>query len=200
MVIKLGITGSIGSGKSFIGELLTTHFNIPVVDTDHLVHHLYQTDALLKEALVRILGPNILNEAGHLDRKRMGQLMFSNEALKKSAEACIHPRVRLEVDHFIQKNQDSSIVAVLVPLLFEGGTQALYDSVWVVVADEATLLKRVVARDGRSPEQIKRILSCQWSPEKKTSLADFVIVNHLETSEHELLMQLKEGLSILGVI
>lgn len=173
----IGITGTIGSGKSAVGSILE-ELGIPVIDTDKVVHELFATDTPVKRAVIERFGPTILDASGqNIDRKKLGEIVFSDEGGRKDLESIVHPAVILDTRRRVAMNTDKELVAVLSPLLFEANVQGEYDQVWAIVASEAVLRERLSKRDGLSDELISQRLAAQFSQEKKASLANVTIDN-----------------------
>jgi dephospho-CoA kinase len=198
----LGITGSIASGKSIVGQILS-RLGITVIDTDTLVHELLDTDRGTKKAIVEQFGEDVLSqgvtESGSrqeascsgpwkdhpIDRKKLGQLVFASEEARRKLEQIVHPNTILALRKKIGNLKDQPLVAVLVPLLFESNLQGEYDEIWTVYTAEDTLRKRLRERDKLSDSEIDSRLKAQMPQEKKAKLANQVIDNSLSTAETE---------------
>lgn len=172
----IGITGSIGSGKSTVGDILES-LGVPVIDTDKIVHTLLANSELAHEKILTAFGPTILNADKTIDRTKLAFLVFNNENQRKKLEAIVHPLVLEECTKQITTLSQAKVIAVLVPLLFEAGLEDRYDEIWVVVADEATLRNRLKKRDNSSEEQISKRLAAQLPQEEKAKRADAIIDN-----------------------
>lgn len=194
-LFRLGITGTIGSGKSTVGKRLT-ELGVAVLDTDHVVQTLYQTDRPMIDELVSHLGPDICNEAGGIDKRRLGPLVFNKPDVKALVESIVHPRVRAVTQTFLtdvnaltssvgqfvlggspEKLQRGWIRAALVPLLFEAGSESLYDERWAVVTPLEQLVPRLMARNQLTREEAENRLSRQWTQEEKARRADRTLSN-----------------------
>lgn len=179
MTIKIGITGTIGSGKSMVGQVLSD-LGVPVLDTDMVVHRLYRQPFVVAK-LCHAFGEGCRGTDAEVDRAALGQLVFSDAEKRSQLEALIHPLVRQETEAFLARatQDDISVVAVLVPLLFEGHSENLYDEVWTVFVEPGSLLKERL-RD-RHPHwteaDLEARLSSQWSQAEKKAHADWVIDN-----------------------
>jgi dephospho-CoA kinase len=197
---KLGITGGIATGKSVVGKILA-ELGIPVLDTDHVVHQLLANDKELVRAIVAHFGADILDENGQLVRKRLGAKVFNHPDERKQLEGMIHPRVRMETEQFLNEplNQPDErpygfIRATLVPLLFEAGSEGLYDEVWTVTAPEAVQRARLMARDGMDEAEATRRISAHWPQERKAALSQRIIVNdgNMEQTREQVMHGLEE--------
>ncbi|MFN8554704.1 MAG: dephospho-CoA kinase [Candidatus Obscuribacterales bacterium] len=174
----LGITGTISSGKSLVGKLLAER-NVPVFDSDSIVHDLLSLATPTRKAVVERFGENIVDPErnGAIDRVRLGKVVFSDATARKDLEAIVHPAVIKETRRRINELPENSIAAVLAPLLFEAGLQNEYNEIWAVTTDLETLKQRLRQRDNLSDSEVEKRLAAQWSQEKKASLSDAVIDN-----------------------
>ncbi|RTL35330.1 MAG: dephospho-CoA kinase [Candidatus Melainabacteria bacterium] len=174
----LGITGTISSGKSLVGKLLAER-NVPVFDSDSIVHDLLRLETPTRKAVVERFGENIVDPErnGAIDRVRLGKVVFSDTTARKDLEAIVHPAVIKETRRRINELPENSIAAVLAPLLFEAGLQNEYNEIWAVTTDLETLKQRLRQRDNLSDSEVEKRLAAQWSQEKKASLSDAVIDN-----------------------
>jgi dephospho-CoA kinase len=186
MTVIVGITGTIGSGKSTVGRLLEEH-GVPVFDTDHMVHAMLSDDGPVRAAVVARFGAGIQNTNGAINRPKLGAIVFADPKCRKDLEAIVHPAVRRRVKELVDEHKDEQVVAFLVPLLFEAGTEAQYDQIWTVVSDEETLRKRLISRDNMTDAQADRRLAAQMPQSEKAARAHTVIDNSgsLEQTKEE---------------
>ena len=194
-LFRLGITGTIGSGKSTVGKRLT-ELGVAVLDTDHVVQTLYQTDRPMIDELVSCFGPDICNEQGGIDKRKLGPLLFNKPDVKALVESIVHPRVRAITQTFLtdvnaltsslaqfvlggspETLKRGWIRAALVPLLFEAGSESLYDERWAVVTPLEHLIPRLMARNQLTQAEAENRLSRQWTQEEKAQRADRVMQN-----------------------
>ncbi len=172
-MIILGLTGSVGMGKSTTAAMFSAH-GIPVFDSDAAVHRLYRGEAVLavKEAF-----PGVMR-AGVVDREVLGQRVIGDADAMKRLEAIVHPLVRAERERFIvAARQAGARIAVLdVPLLYETGVEVDVDAVVLVSAPETVQKTRVLARPGMTEVRFAAILAKQMpDAEKRRRGARFVI-------------------------
>ncbi len=172
MSFVLGLTGSIGMGKSTTARLFREE-GMPVHDADALVHELYRTQAV---PLVEAAFPGTAVD-GVIDRKRLGARVLGDAAAMQRLEALIHPLVRAAENRFrAEAALARAQLAVLdVPLLFETGGEARCDAVLVVTADARTQESRVLAREGMTPASLAAILARQMPDAEKRRRAHFVV-------------------------
>jgi len=171
-MIVLGLTGSIGMGKSTTAKMFTDA-GVPVHDSDETVHRLYADKAA---ALVEAAFPGT-TQAGVVDRAKLAGRVLGDAAALKRLEAIVHPLVRADTDAFLARHRagGAPIVVLDIPLLFETGGRGRVDKVVVVTAPAEVQRARVLARPGMSEEKFSAILAKQVPDAEKRKLADFVI-------------------------
>jgi dephospho-CoA kinase len=171
-VIVLGLTGSIGMGKSVTADLFREE-GIPVFDSDACVHQLYSGRAA---PLVEARFPGTVRD-GVVDRAILGSRVFGDPGAMRDLEAIVHPLVRAEREAFLaQARAAGAKVAVLdIPLLFETGAESEADLVVLVSAPESVQKARVLARPGMTPERFTAILAKQMPDAQKRRRANAVI-------------------------
>lgn len=185
-MLKVGLTGGIGSGKTTVSDLFKS-LAIDVIDTDVIAHQLINTDHGVSQQVVDAFGEGIIAANGVIDRKKLAALVFENKANKQKLENILHPEIRREVNHQInnlgaQKTPPAYII-IVIPLLFETDFHYLIDSVLVVTADEETRVARVVQRDSRSEDEIRSIIAHQVNDTVRHNAADHIIYNHGSIAE-----------------
>ncbi|MDR3615572.1 MAG: dephospho-CoA kinase [Candidatus Obscuribacterales bacterium] len=175
----LGITGTIGSGKSLIGKCLV-ECGIPILDSDAVVHSLFRDDQEVIEQISSTFGPTVVKKDEHgltmVDRQTLGAIVFANPDARTKLEQIVHPAVHRYCTKWIE-SQDEDVVALLIPLLFETARPRKYDQVWSVTCDEKILRERLKARNNFSEEEIDARLNAQLPQSEKASRADHVIDN-----------------------
>ncbi|TIQ31335.1 MAG: dephospho-CoA kinase [Mesorhizobium sp.] len=171
-MIVLGLTGSIGMGKSTTAKMFA-EAGVPVHDSDETVHRLYAGKAA---PLVEAAFPGT-TKAGVVDRARLAEKVLGDPAALKKLEAIIHPLVRADADAFLTRHHASGTpLAVLdIPLLFETGGRDRVDKVVVVTAPAEVQRARVLERPGMSEEKFASILAKQVSDAEKRRQADFIV-------------------------
>lgn len=179
-MIKIGLTGNIAAGKSEI-EKIFNKLGVKSICADSIVHELFKKDSV-KNEVISLFGKDIL-QANNIDRKKLGQIVFSEKEKKKALEKFIHPLVVKEINDFFEKNKTEKIVVADIPLLFESGLEYLVDKVILVYADDKIRLERIKTRNGFDEEHIKKIMDAQLSQEIKKEKSDFIIMNENKTLE-----------------
>ena len=170
----LGLTGSIGMGKSSAAAVFR-RLGVPVHDADAAVHRLIGRGGQAVEA-VEAAFPGVVQD-GAVDRQRLGAHVFEDPAALARLEAILHPLVRRSARAFLarQTRQRRAVVVLDIPLLYETGGEALCDGVVVVSAPARIQAARVLRRPGMTPEKFRSILSNQMSDREKRRRADFVV-------------------------
>jgi dephospho-CoA kinase len=168
----LGLTGSIGMGKSAAAARFR-HNGVPVFDADQAVHDLYAGTAV---PLIAREFPGATNATG-VDRDKLSKILQDKPELFPRLEAIVHPLVRaLEADFLVEQDAAGATLVVLeVPLLYETGFEKLLDGVAVVSAPAAVQAERVLARPGMTPEKLETLLARQLPDGEKRRRADFIV-------------------------
>jgi dephospho-CoA kinase len=173
-MIVLGLTGSIGMGKSTAADMLRA-MGVPVHDSDATVHALFARDRALRDAIGTRF-PYAVSDAG-VDRQALGAAVFGNPDARRDLEAIVHPRVREAAEAFLRfhRRQRTPLVVLDIPLLYETGGEDRVDGVIVVSAPAALQRRRVMARPGMDDERFAGILASQMPDREKRQRADFVV-------------------------
>jgi dephospho-CoA kinase len=171
-MIVLGLTGSIGMGKSATARMFS-EAGVPVHDSDEAVHRLYAGKAV---PLIEAAFPGVVVD-GVVDRTRLAARVLGDAVTLKELEAIVHPLVRADADAFVARHRAAGapLVVLDIPLLFETGGRGRVDKVAVVSAPAAMQRERVLARPGMTAEKFEAILARQVPDAEKRRQADFVI-------------------------
>ncbi len=189
MTIKhLGLTGSIGMGKSTVGKMFEK-LGIPVYNVDARIHDLYEPGGIAVEPVREVFPEAVID--GRVVRPVLSKLVVGNDEAIKKLESIVHPLVGLDRQDFIsQAEQDGKSMIVLdIPLIFETGGEKNFDTIIVVSAPADLQRERVLARDDMTAEKFEAILARQVSDGEKRQKADHVI--HTGCSEEETFDQVK---------
>ncbi len=173
-MIKIGVTGGIGAGKSLICSILE-HLGYSVFYSDTEAKKIISSNHQVKLELIELFGNQIFTD-GQLNRPFLASLLFSDSTLIDKMNSIVHPKVREAFDSW-SLIQNSSIVFNEAAILFETGSYKNFDATILVTAPLNIRLKRVVARDKTSEEEIMKRINNQWSDEQKKDLATYIIVN-----------------------
>ena len=178
MALVIGLTGSIATGKSTVSNMFKS-LNIPVVDADKIARQVVEPDTETYSEIIEVFGEEILHDDRTLNRKTLGQLVFSNEEKRKQLNEIIHPAIRKEMlrqrDNLIKLG--NRCVVLDIPLLFESKLMHFVDKIIVVYVDEAVQLKRLMERDGYSIDEAKQRIQAQMPVSKKAKMADAIVDN-----------------------
>ena len=174
-MLRVGITGGIGSGKTALTDWLSRK-GIVIVDADLVAREVVQPGASGLAEIVEVFGDQYLQADGHLDRAAMRQLVFNNEAKRRALEAITHPRIRAALAEQMQQ-ASSPYVVLSSPLLLESGQSEMVDMRVVIDIPEALQIERTMARDKNDRALIEQIIAAQISRENRLALADVVIDN-----------------------
>ena len=168
-ILTLGLTGGIGSGKSYIAELLTAR-GIPVYDSDARAKALYDEDPVLRQALIEHFSPTLYKtKEGKLDRKALAQIIFSDQEKLKQINALVHPAERRD---FVLGCR-----ALESALLLDAGLSDYVDRSIAVLANDTLRLDRAMRRDGADASAIQARMRNQMSQEEMQQRCDYVIYN-----------------------
>jgi dephospho-CoA kinase len=171
-MIRLGLTGSIGMGKSTVAAMFAAE-GVPVFDADAVVHRLQGPEgALVAEIEARF--PGTTGPEG-VDRGALAERVLGEREALQNLEALIHPAVRLEREAFLAAHHSAPLVLLDIPLLFETGARGEVDKVAVVSAPPEVQRARVLARPGMSEAKLGLILARQLPDAEKRARADYVI-------------------------
>lgn len=172
-MIVLGLTGSIGMGKSTTAGFFLAA-GIPVYSADEAVHQLYESQPVIEQ--LRQIFPNSVTE-DRIDRAKLSKEIVADSSKLKLLETIIHPLVRQKEKAFVKKHREdcAKLVVLDIPLLFETGPEGRVDKIAVVSAPFAVQRERVLARLGWNIEKFNHILSRQIPDHEKRKRADFII-------------------------
>jgi dephospho-CoA kinase len=173
----IGLTGGVGSGKSTVAAILR-ELGAVVVDADEASHAVYEPGTPGFEAVVGEFGDYYVRD-GHIDRQRLGELIFKDAASRRRLNAIVHPLVRdwMAARTAEAVEQGADVVVQDVPLLFENGLDPLFSSVVLVYVPEEMQLARLIEGRGFTPERARAVIATQVPIEEKRRRAHIVIDN-----------------------
>lgn len=186
MILRIiGLTGGIGTGKTTVSDYLATAYHLPVFDADIYAREAVQLGSPVLKAIAQRYGSDILLFDGSLDRRQLGQIVFSSPDERRWLEQQIHPYVR---DRLVGAINDlslrntptgaySSTVVLVVPLLFEAGMTDLVTEIWVVRCSEQQQIERLMQRSNLTLEQAQARINSQMAIDEKAARADVVLDN-----------------------
>lgn len=182
-MLRVGLTGGIGSGKSTIASLFTMR-GVPVIDTDEIARGLTEPGQETFDEIVRVFGDSTLDENRRIDRNRLRERVFDNTDERRRLETILHPRIRIIVQEKLA-TLEAPYGIVVVPLLIESGFTDLVDRILVVDALENVQIQRTTARSGYCEPEIRKIISAQASRAQRLQQADDVIENNGDRKQLE---------------
>jgi dephospho-CoA kinase len=175
-MLKIGITGGIGSGKSTICKVFSV-MGIPVFEADTVAKQLMNEDPQIRKQLIEQFGSAVYLPDQTLDRKYLAAIVFNDTSLLSKLNAIIHPAVAKKFDTWCGQQQ-SPYVLHEAAILFESGFNKLMDLTITIVANENERIERVMKRDKTPAELVRQRIQNQMSDSERIKLADFVISNN----------------------
>lgn len=190
----IGITGGIGSGKSFVCNILK-HLGYAVYDSDRRAKELYDEDDTLRQELIRLWGAELYDEVTNkLQRQRLAQIIFSDSKALEQINALVHPKVRADFERWREQRaqRDDSLVFIESALIVGSPLEQKIDLLWAIVASETTRIGRAMVRDNVSEDAVRARMQHQILQSRLIELADWVINNDTDSI---LLPQIQAGLT-----
>jgi len=172
----VGITGGIGSGKTFVCQILKT-MGYPVFFSDKEAKKIVTHNPTVKQKIIAIFGPESYTKNGTLNKKHLSNQIFNDKNKLEQMNQIVHPSVRESFKKWAQI-QTSNIVFNEAAIIFETGIYKIYDNTILVTASKKTKIKRIQNRDHISIGEIEKRMSSQWLDEIKSPLASFIINNN----------------------
>lgn len=189
-MLRLGITGGIGSGKSVVSKTLKV-LGIPVYDCDSRAKWIQENDADVRREIKSLLGDDVY-VGSRLNRKKMASMVFSDATLLAKVEGIVHPAVEKDFNRWCVE-QKKEVVGLESAILYECGLdKKCIDKVCLVYAPTETRIERVAKRDSANIEEIRRRMANQASDDDKIKKADFIVNNF---SNHSVICQVLEMMS-----
>lgn len=192
-MISIAITGGIGSGKSYISNILQ-EYGIPIYNTDDEAKRLMVSDEGIRRDLIALLGEEVYVE-GTLNKSLLASYLFADAENAARINGIVHPRVKLDFCRWLEQHTDKEIVGMECAILFEAGFDDAVDAVVMVYAPEALRVERAMKRDHATEAQIRARIAAQLDDEEKRKRADYVIYTDgsipLDSQLSTLIAQLK---------
>ena len=199
MMKVIGLTGGIGSGKSTVSQFLA-ELGAIIVDADKVGHEALKPGSEVWQQVVNEFGESIVVSSGAIDRAKLGELVFGNSEARARLNRIMHPpmynTVKARLEEYRRKGV--KVVVLEAPLLVEAGWTSLVNEVWVTVAPEATVLRRLRERSGLSEQESRARIHSQLPTEERMRRADVVIdtdcsLDELKARVNELWLRLNTG-------
>ncbi|MGW3138905.1 dephospho-CoA kinase [Streptomyces sp. NPDC001139] len=181
-MLKVGLTGGIGAGKSEVSRLLV-ECGAVLIDADRIAREVVEPGTPGLAAVVDAFGPDVLTADGTLDRPRLGSIVFADPEKLALLNSIVHPLVGARSRELEEAAAEDAVVVHDVPLLAENGLAGLYDVVIVVDASPETQLDRLVRLRGMTEEDARARMAAQATREKRREIADVVIDNDVPLEE-----------------
>jgi dephospho-CoA kinase len=182
-MLRVGLTGGIGSGKSTVAALFARH-GVPVIDTDEIAHGLLAPGQPVQAEVVAAFGRDILDAQDRIDRGRLRRRVFADPAERRRLEAILHPHIRAETVRRL-KDLGAPYCIVVVPLLIEAGFTDLVNRILVIDADDNLRLQRAQTRSGLGEAEIRRIMASQLGRGERLQKADDIVTNNSDLAHLE---------------
>ncbi|MDR3111687.1 MAG: dephospho-CoA kinase [Elusimicrobiota bacterium] len=173
----LGLTGSIACGKTETAEILKS-LGAYVIDADVISKKLTQKNKIILNQIRKKLGKDIFFENGDLDRKKLADIVFSNDKYRKDLEKILIPKIIKKIKEIAHKNSKQKFLVIDAPLLFETKLHKFCDKTLTISSTRANQIKRLKLRNNLTQFQIKQRIRSQISLKEKEKLSDFVIKNN----------------------
>lgn len=171
----IGITGGIGSGKSYVAHLLSQHFGIPVYDTDSQARRLMVESPQVRSELIQLLGSEAYTKQGELQKAVVAHYLFASSEHAARINAIVHPAVKS--DFLLWASAQDRVVAIESAILLEAGFRDIVDCLVVVTAPMNLRIQRAMLRDGVGEEQVRQRMAQQISEQERLQAADYIINN-----------------------
>lgn len=185
-MLKIGLTGGIGSGKSTASSILK-EFGAYIFDADIEARKILENNEIVQKELIAEFGTDILNPDNEIDRKKLARISFQDEESQSRLNAVIHPHIFNEIDlqylKILNQKEKYKIFVLDGALIYESGADTHMDYVIVVTSKLSNRLARVLERGNMSREDFFKRKELQWSDDEKTHLADFAIKNDSTVEE-----------------
>lgn len=182
-MLRVGLTGGIGSGKSTIASLFVMR-GVPVIDTDDIARALTEPGQEAFDEIVHAFGESMLDEKRRIDRNRLREHVFDNNDERRRLESIMHPRIRAIVREKLAAIE-APYTIVVVPLLIESGFSDLVDRILVADTAENIQIQRTASRSGLSEPEIRKIISAQATRAQRLQQANDVIENNGDRKQLE---------------
>ena len=177
-MLVIGLTGSIGTGKSEAARQLEA-LGAFIISADQVGHEAYTPNTEAWEQVVAAFGDDILQDDGEIDRRKLGAVVFSDPGQLEKLNQIMHPRMaRMVADRIEElRDQGAEVVVVEAALLFEAGWDSLVEEVWVTDSTEQVVIERLKQRNGMSEEEARKRISSQMGRTERLERSDYVIEN-----------------------
>ncbi len=175
-MIKVGLTGGIGSGKSLISSIFKI-LGIYIYDTDTAAKQMYYTNADLKQKMINYFGKEVYFESGKLNKEFLSKQIFKDKTKLALINSWVHPLVKSDFENQLKLQSNLPYIIKESAILIESGAYKNVDKIIVVTAPQAIRIERVCKRDNTSATEVEKRINNQLSDEERLPYADYVITN-----------------------
>jgi len=193
-MIKVGITGGIGSGKSIVCKVFM-HLGVPVFHSDKYAREIINNNEEVKDSILKTFGRSIFNK-NIINRTALANIVFSDPKSLKALNTLIHPVVSKEFENWLQDKQKYKYILKEAAILIESGSYKSLNKVICITCPEEERIRRVVKRDNISRENVVKRINMQMSDKEKSKLSDFIINNDGGTTILPQIINIHKQLSI----
>jgi dephospho-CoA kinase len=197
MMLKIGVTGGIGSGKTTVCKVFEL-LGVPVFYADDVAKSIMQTDPVLKTALLHAFGENSYTKDGMLNRAYISSIVFNDKLELEKLNSLVHPAVLRAFDNWVLEQHESPYVIKEAALLYESGGFKMCNKSILVIAPTLIKMNRVKLRDGVSEEDIQLRMNRQFSDEIKIKYADHILNNDEKQLLIPQIIQLHQQFLLIG--
>lgn len=192
-MLKVGLTGEAGAGKSYVSKILREEFGIPVIDSDNVTRELMQPGQIVFNNVVDTFGEEYLDDEGHINRTKLARLVFNNEEMLLKLNNITHPATIDEIKSRIEKYESEGYKMVVIEsaIALDSAYDDFCDEFWYVYADEASRRERLKENRGYSDEKIDSIISSQRDEKFFREHCCKVIENTFGATKETIVKQLK---------
>ncbi|MDP4266435.1 MAG: dephospho-CoA kinase [Bacteroidota bacterium] len=177
MILKVGLTGGIGSGKTLVAKEFTKLWGIPVYNADESAKNLISVNQELQKDIKECFGESIFDDY-KLNRKKLADIVFTDKLLLNKLNMLVHPFVRKDFKKWADNNKQFHYVIEEAAILFETGIYKDFDKIITVIAPEELRIERVCRRDNRDEEFVRSIIANQTNDDTRIRLSDYIIINN----------------------
>jgi dephospho-CoA kinase len=174
-MLKVGLTGNIGSGKSLVAEMFSI-FGVPVYHADQESRK-FLGDPFVKEKILSLFGENVLTTTGEIDRRALATIVFSDEKALMTLDSILHPMVIDDFMHWCEKFREHSYIIQEAAIIFESGVAGIFDRIIHVSCPKEIAIERVMKRDGIDVNSVLQRMRYQMEDAEKAGRSDFLICN-----------------------
>ncbi len=175
-MLKIGLTGGIGSGKSTVARIFST-FNVPIYFADSEAKKIFQKNESVREKMRQFFGNDIFLSSQEINKTKLSEIIFNDKTALQQVNNIVHPAVLEDFENWTKNFETKKYVIIEAAILFESGIYKYVDKIIAVSAPEFLRIERVKLRDNVSEQQVRQRIENQWNENEKIKLSHFVIFN-----------------------